>query len=207
MRYSDEKKEKLGKLERKLYSRSAPNIVSENKYVKENWQNTEVGSFDKLASRVSNMARNKHSFVKKIFVFSILFFIVAFRIATFGFFGGGNQVSSKNVDIKVVGPLSVGAGQEASFDINVINNNNVDLDSASLTVEYATGTRFSIDLTKELNQERFVLGKIKSGESYNKNIRAVFFGQKDDIKQLKISLEYRVQNSSALFYKDKIYEI
>ncbi|OHA93534.1 MAG: hypothetical protein A3E02_02280 [Candidatus Zambryskibacteria bacterium RIFCSPHIGHO2_12_FULL_38_34] len=220
MRYSDEKKEKLGKLERKLYSRSAPNIVSENKsglshpfdreddkYVKENWQNTEVGSFDKLASRVSNMARNKHSFVKKIFVFSILFFIVAFGIATFVFFGGVNQVSSKNVDIKVVGPLSVGAGQEASFDINVINNNNVDLDSASLTVEYATGTRSSIDLTKELNQERFVLGKIKSGESYNKNIRAVFFGQKDDIKQLKISLEYRVQNSSALFYKDKIYEI
>jgi hypothetical protein len=220
MQYSDEKKEKLDKLERKLYSRSGPNIIGENKsessrpfgrdedkYVKEDWQDTKMGGFDKLASRVSNMAQKKHSFVKKLFVFSILFFIIAFGIAAFVFFGGVNQVSSKNVDIKVVGPLSVGAGQESSFDINIINNNNVDLDSASLLVEYATGTRSTTDLTKELNQDRFVLGKIKSGESYNQNIRAVFFGEKEDIKQLKISLEYRVQNSSALFYKDKIYEV
>jgi hypothetical protein len=35
----------------------------------------------------------------------------------------------------------------------------------------------------------------------------VFFGEKDNIKQLKISLEYRVANSSALFYKEKMYEI
>ena len=96
-----------------------------------------------------------------------------------------------------------GGGQEASFDINIINNNNVGLNSASLLVEYPTSTRSAIDLSKELNKERFALGTIKSGESYNQNIKAVFFGEKDSLKQLKISLEYRVENSSALFIRKK----
>jgi hypothetical protein len=220
MQYSDEKKEKLDKLEKKLYSRNAPNIIGEDKSesnqshsreeemeVKESWQDTKASGFDELAAKMSNMAQKKHSFVRKIFVFSVLFFIIASGIAAFVFFGGVNMISSKNVDIKVVGPLSVGAGQEVSLDINVINNNNVNLNSAALLVEYPAGTRSANDLTKELNQERFVLDKIKSGESYNQNIKVVFFGEKDSTKDLKISLEYRIENSSALFFKEKTHEI
>lgn len=218
MQYGDEKKEKLNRLERKLYSRNAPDIidegrskldssVSEGEEVKEDWQNHKTSSFDELAAKVSNMARRKHNFINKIFVFSILFFVVACGVAVFVFLGGMNSVSSKNVDIKIVGPLSVGGGQEVSFDINIINNNSVDLDSASLSIKYPIGARSANDLTRELDQERFALDKIKSGDSYNQKIKAVFFGEKEDLKQLKISLEYRVENSSALFYKEKIYEI
>jgi hypothetical protein len=220
MEYGNEKKEKLNRLEGKLYSRNAPNIIDdgrsqlnssangeENEEVKESWQKNKVGSFDELAAKVSNMAQKKHNFVKKIFIFSVLFFIVASGIAAFVLLGGVNSVSSKNVDIKVVGPLSTPGGQEVSLDINIINNNSVDLNSASLLVEYPTGTRSTMDLSKELSQERFDLNKIKSGESLNQNIKAVFFGEKDNLKQLKISLEYRVENSSALFYKEKVYEM
>jgi len=220
--YNDEKKEKLDNLERKLYSRNAPNIIENktrekplasidreeiNEEVKEDWQNQETSSFDEVAAKVSKMAGKKHNFVKKIFVFSIAFFVVAAGIAAFVFLGGVNLVSSKNVDIKIVGPLSVGGGQEVSFDVNIINNNNIDLDSASLLIEYPTGTRSSFDLTKELDQERFALGQIKSGENYNQKIEVVFFGEKEELKKLKISLEYRVENSSALFYKEKTHEI
>ena len=224
MQYGDEKKEKLNQLERKLYSRNAPPIIDTGRSefkggsremeniekiedIKEGWQDIKENSFDELAKRVSNMTQQRHSFVKKIFIFSLLFFIVASGVAIFVFWGGTNLVSSKNVDIKVVGPLSVGGGQEVSFGINIINNNNVDLNSASLLVEYPEGTRSTVDLSRELNQERFALDKIKSGESYNQNIKAIFFGEKDNLKQLKISLEYRVENSSALFYKEKIHEI
>jgi len=220
--YNDEKKEKLDNLERKLYSRNAPNIIENktrekplasidreeiNEEVKEDWQNQETSSFDEVAAKVSKMAGKKHNFVKKIFVFSIAFFVVAAGIAAFVFLGGVNLVSSKNVDIKIVGPLSVGGGQEVSFDVNIINNNNIDLDSASLLIEYPTGTRSSFDLTKELDQERFALGQIKSGENYNQKIEVVFFGEKEELKKLKFSLEYRVENSSALFYKEKTHEI
>lgn len=223
MDYDDEKKEKLDNLERKLYSRNAPDII-ENKNpkkplassdrgeiheeIKESWEKgPESSSFDEVAAKVSKMAQKKHTFVKKIFIFSVAFFVVAAGIATFVFLDGMNLVSSKNVNIKIVGPLSVGGGQEVSFDVNIINNNNIDLDSASLLIEYPTGTRSSADLTKELDQERFDLGKISSGENYNQKLKVVFFGKKEEIKKIKLSLEYRVKNSSALFYKEKTYEV
>lgn len=222
MNYSDEKKEKLNRLEKRLYSRNAPNIIDESqdqsvgeeevgdKIVdspKESWDQIRPSSFDELAARMSKVAQNKHTFVNKIFKLSILFFILAAIVATFVFLGGGNLVSSKNVDIKVVGPVSVPGGQEVSFDINIINNNNTDLNSASLLIEYPDGTRSPVDVSKELDRERFPIESIKSGETYRQNIKAIFFGEKESIKQTKISLEYRVENSSALFYKEKIHEV
>lgn len=228
MQYGGEKREKLDRLQRKLYSRNAPNIIDEGRSklepsddfngspqsegegtgeIKESWQETKASSFDELAARVSRMTKNKHTFVRKIFIFSVLFFVIACGIAAFVFLGGMNSISTRNVDIKVVGPLSVGSGQEVSLDINVINNNNTDLESASLLIEYPEGSRSAADLTKELNQERYALENIKSGESFSQNVKMVFFGEKGIGKQLKISLEYRVKNSSALFYKEKEYEM
>jgi hypothetical protein len=178
MQYGDDKKEKLDRLERKLYSRNAPNIIGGERSqldpaadnvetgreeIKESWQDAKASGFDELAARVSKMSQKKNSFINKIFVFSVLFFVLAVGVVAFVFWGGINSVSSKNVDIKVVGPLSTAGGQEVSLDINVINNNNVDLDSASLLVEYPTGTRATSDLTKELGQERFALNKIRAG--------------------------------------------
>lgn len=215
MQYGDSKKENLNRLEKKLYSRNTPSIIDEGRSeftkdeeeVETGWQSVKNNSFDELAAKMASMAQKKHSFVKKIFVLSLIFFGIAALVAGFVFLGGMNFVSSKNVDIKVVGPLSVGGGQEVSFDINIINSNNIDLDSASLLVEYPDGTRSALDLNRELDRERFVLEKIGSGENYSQNIKAVFFGEKDTIKQIRISLEYRVENSSALFYKEKIHEI
>lgn len=222
MQHSDEKKEKLNRLERKLYSKSAPNIIDtgrsdftrpddeseeDAKNVNENWQDIKTSDFDQLAAKVSQMSQKKYSFIKKIFILSLLFFIVASVATFFVFWGGVNQISSKNVDIKVVGPISVSSGQEASFDLNIINNNNTNLQAASILIKYPEGTRSSVDLSKKIDQDRFALNTIKPGESYSQNIKVVFFGEKDTLKQLKISLEYRIENSSALFYKEKIHEI
>lgn len=230
MQYDDDKgptwrnsssgqREKLNRLERKLYSRSAPNILDSGRselgqadeeaggQANESWQDLRQNSFDELAAKVSNAAQNRHNFVKKIFIASLLFFVAATGVATFMFFGGVNAVSSKNVDIKVVGPVSVPGGQEVSFDLNIINNNNVDLDSASLLIEYPEGTRSMKDLSKELDRERFALERIRAKENYRHNIKVVFFGEKESVKEIKISLEYRVENSSALFYKEKVHEV
>lgn len=216
MNLGDEKKEKLDKLERKLYSRNAPPIidtgrtdfeVKEAEPVETEWQGVKNNSFDELAAKMSRVALNKNNFVNKIFIISALFFVVAAVVATFVFLGGSNIVSSKNVDIQVTGPIAVPGGQEVSLDINILNNNNTDLNSASLLIEYPEGVRTSYDLTKDLDRERFALETIKSNESYRQNLKLIFFGEKDTVKQVKISLEYRVENSSALFYKEKIHEV
>lgn len=211
-----EKQNRLDRVESKLYSRKSPSVMDpgrsdflneESEEPNASWSPENDNKFDLLASKFSKVAERKHSFVKKIFVASIIFFLLAAGIATFVFLGGVNMVSSKNVDIKVVGPLSVGGGQETSFDLNIINGNNIDLEGASLIVEFPQGTRDPADLSKELERERFALGVIKNGESYNQKISGVFFGEKESVKEIKISLEYRVENSSATFYKEKNYEI
>jgi len=209
----------LEKLEKRLFSRNTSKTAGDERSgfgqrdeiqdfeIKEDWQKSKIGGFDELASRVSGIAGRKSGIVKKFFIFSVLFFVVAAGVAAFVLFGGVNMISSKNVDIKVIGPVSIGGGQEVSFEINIANNNNTDLESASLLVEYPDGVRSAADLTKTLDQERYDLGEVKSGENFNQNIKAVFFGEKESIKEIKISLEYRVQNSSALFYKEKNYEV
>lgn len=217
MDYSDEKKEKLNRLEKQLYSRNAPDVIDAGRTPlntkddqlepKADWEDVQAGRFDELAARMSKMAQHKNNFVNKIFKVSLGFFLLAVLVAGLVFWGGGNLVSSKNVDITVVGPVSVAAGQEVSFDINIINNNNTDLNSASLLIEYPEGVRSTTDLTKDLDRERFNLGDVPAGETYRQNIKVTFFGQKESIKKTKISLEYRVENSSALFYKEKMHEV
>ena len=216
-----EQKNRLDSLEKKLYSREVNQTENNNRSQFKNripeiedveeivsdWQKDDKNNFDVIASKVTNMATRKHGFLSKFFIFSIIFFVVALGIAVFVFMGGMNFVSSRNVDIRVVGPISVGGGQEVSFDVGIVNNNNIRLDSASLLIEYPEGTRSPKDLNVVLTRERFELDPIRSGGTYNHKIEAVFFGEKDTVKEVKISLEYRVENSSALFYKEKNYEI
>lgn len=217
---SEEKRDKLERVQKALYSRNSPNILGKERSefgeskededemeVKKNWGDVENNSFDKLASKFSMATSKKGSFINKIFVFSIVFFVLASAVAGFVLFGGVNMISSKNVDIEITGPISIGAGQEADFEIKILNRNNTELNKISLFVEYPEGTRYSDDLTKDLDKEKFSLDKIISGGVLNQNIKAVFFGSKGDIKQIKISLEYKVPNSNAVFYKEKIHEI
>ncbi len=211
--------DKLNKLERKLYSRKASTIINAersglptdltggNPNMNTEWQGKEYNRFDMLASKLSKTAERRGSFVKKFFVVAVALFVVSAAGAAFVFFGGVNLISSENVDIKVVGPLSIGGGQESSFDISVINGNNAPLDSASLLIEYPPGTRVPSDLSKDLTRERFTIGRIEAGQSYTQSISGVFFGEKESTKQIKMSLEYRVENSSATFLKEKVYDI
>lgn len=216
MALEPEKKEKLDKLERKLYSRNSPEIIDVGRseftptpvsVPTTDWSDVKNTRFDELAARMSRVAEKKSSFVNKFFFISAGFFVIAAIVAFFVFWAGGNTVSSKNVDIQIVGPLEVPAGQEVSFDINIVNNNNIALKSASLLIEYPTGVRVGTDLTKDLPRERFTMEDIAPGESYRQNIKIYLFGEKNSIKEIKISLEYRVENSSALFYKEKTHEV
>lgn len=217
---SNQDKSKLDRLERKLYSRKGDDVLDPGRsalepetfdndveQVKQSWSTDKENHFDLLASKVSSMAGHKSNFVKKFFVAALVIFVLSVGVAGFVFFGGVNLISSENVDIKVVGPTSIGGGQESSFDVAVINGNNTALKSTTLLVEYPQGTRSASDLTKDLQRERFDLGEIASGENRNQTISAVFFGEKESIKKIKFSLEYRVENSSATFYKEKDYEV
>lgn len=147
------------------------------------------------------------TFVAKFLIVSILFFLIASGIAFYRFYWGSNTISANNIEISIIGPVSVSGGEKISLDIKVDNNNKTDLKSANLRVEYPEGARAIDDLKTELKRTRDTLGDISQGESAVKRVEAILFGEEKSKKEIKITVEYRISGSSAIFYKEKIYEV
>lgn len=206
------KKGKLDSLSEELYSRGAPSIIHETKQefqtpqsgeVKENWNSEE-----RLSTLLGQVPPSKrHSALKVFFIIAVSFFALSSLVAAIAVFRNSNTISSKNVDISVLGPTSIGGGEELTLEIVIDNKNNTALESADLLVEYPRGTRTATDLQKELLRHRESLGKIESGENVRRTVKAVLFGQKDSVQSIKVSVEYRVSGSNATFSKEKSYDI
>ncbi|MFM2357634.1 MAG: hypothetical protein RJA61_371 [Candidatus Parcubacteria bacterium] len=205
-------KDKIDRLSRALYERGAPSIIDKkvdtvpqsfSQDVKETWQSEE--RIGELIGQVPQ--KKKKSFLKIFFVTSLSFFIIALSVALFAIFGDFNNISSKNVDISVVGPVSISGGEDLTLEIVIENKNNTTLETADLLIEYPAGTRTVTDLQRELLRYRESLGAIESGGVVRRTVTAVLFGQKDSIQNISISVEYRVKGSNAVFSKEKKHEI
>ena len=147
------------------------------------------------------------TFAAKFLIVSILFFLIASGIAFYRFYWGSNTISANNIEIFIMGPVSVSGGEKLSLDITVDNNNKTDLKSADLRVEYPEGARAIDDLKTELKRTRDALGDIPQGESAEKRVEAILFGEEKSKKEIKVTVEYRISGSSAIFYKEKVYEV
>jgi len=147
----------------------------------------------------------KTSMFKKFFIFSIVFFVLALGFALYMFLGGGNTVSNENIDISVLGNAFTAGGEELPLQIEIINKNNSPLELADLLIEYPKGS--SIDLSQDAERLRSSLGTIPAGGVRNENVKITLFGEQGSIKPIKISLEYRIQGSNAIFVKEKSYEV
>lgn len=147
------------------------------------------------------------SFTQKLFATSLGVFALAVLVALSVFLGGGNVVSTENVDIKISGPVSINGGEELSLDVSVVNDNNTALELADLIVRYPEGTRTSADLDTDFTKYRESLGDIPARSISKKTIKAILFGEQNSKKQIQIGVEYRVAGSNAIFYKEKEYEI
>ena len=147
----------------------------------------------------------KTSMFKKFFIYSIIFFVLASAYAAYMFLAGGNTVSNNNIDITVLGNTFTAGGEELPLQIEITNKNNSALELADLLVEYPKSS--SGDLTGETERLRQSLGSIPSGGIKNENIKVVLFGEQGSIRPIKISLEYRVEGSNAIFVKEKPYEV
>jgi hypothetical protein len=201
---------KIEQLKKSLYSRSnGPDEVKrkgklrERDFdVEENWHHEE-----EPMPEPDLFEKEESNFMKKIFLGSIIFFIAALLLGALIVFKGSNVVSADNVDIKVVGPVSTAGGAELSLDIEVQNNNNIKLELVDLFVEFPEGTANPGNITEELKRFRESMGDIESHESAVKTVKAVMFGEENSKKEIRITAEYRVQGSNAIFVKEKIYEV
>ena len=201
-----EDKDHLDDLRKSLYSRAGPRPVNhisplhQKQYsVSEDWQDGN--------DSVQTPQTTSHgmSLFKKIFIFSITFFVLAVGLSVFIFLRGGDIISSNNIAISVLGPTAIGAGNILSLDVDVSNKNTVPLQLVDMVITFPDGTRTASDTTQVLSNQRISLGDIASGETVQKTIQSILFGQQGDSKQIDISIEYRLAGSNAVFSADKLY--
>jgi hypothetical protein len=115
-------------------------------------------------------------------------------------FSGSNTISGENISISVNGPVSVGGGDELPFQVSIANQNTVPIQSATLIIEYPKGSRNSVD-GKEISIERKQLDVVNAGELLNIPLSVRVFGEENEEKEIKISIDYRVTGSNATFHK------
>jgi len=147
----------------------------------------------------------KTSMFKKFFMFSLVFFILALAYASYVFFYKGNNVSNNNIDISVLSNAFTAGGEEYPLQVGIVNRNSSPLELADLVIEYPKSS--SDDLPQDNERFRESLGTIPAGGVRNENIKIVLFGEQGSIRQIKISLEYRVEGSNAIFVKDKLFGV
>ncbi|HEY9582995.1 MAG TPA: hypothetical protein VJK09_01610 [Candidatus Paceibacterota bacterium] len=146
-------------------------------------------------------------FLKKFFIFALLFFVLTIGASAYLIWSGSNVVSAENLDIILKGPTSIKGGDELSLGIVVSNNNATTLEFVDLIVSFPMGTRESANLEKELSRFRKNLGTLERGEIVNESIKAVLFGEAGKEQEVKVAVEYRTAGSNAIFEKTKIYDV
>jgi hypothetical protein len=149
------------------------------------------------------MAGSKRSsWRKKILILGVFFFVVAVSVSSVFMFLGKNTISGDNISLTVTGPISVGGGEEISFQVSIANQNTIPIQSATLIIEYPDGTHSATDVNKEISVVRQSLDTIKTGELVNVPLKARIFGEENEEKEIKVSVDYRVEGSNATFHKE-----
>lgn len=168
----------------------------------ENGNKAEAGSFRRDEFFM------KTSLFKNFFIFSVIFFFLTIGYASYVFFVGGNTVSNDNIDISILGNNFTAGGEDLSLVIGITNRNSVALELVDLIVEYPKGVP-NLETNSPLGMERMrqSLGMIPAGAEKNENIKLVLFGEQGSSRPIKVSIEYRVKGSNAIFLKSKLYEV
>lgn len=144
----------------------------------------------------------KRRYRSVILIASLIFFIGTVAVSSVYLFFGNNQISAKNIGLTLNAPFTVAGGEVTTLQVNITNQNSVPINSASLIVNYPSGTRSADTEARELYEEKIPVADIAPGQSVNLPLRAVLYGEENEVKQIKVSIEYRVEGSNARFSKE-----
>lgn len=146
------------------------------------------------------------SFFKRLFLCSLLILCGSIAYAAYVFLGNNNVASSANIDMEIIGNSFTAGGEPLTLQVEVTNRNNLTLEGVDLLVEYPKGgvTETGSDIVR---LPRIALGSIAPGRSASESISVTLFGEEGSAKEIKATIEYRVEGSDALFDKTTSYPI
>lgn len=148
------------------------------------------------------VARPRRTYRLVIVGLSLFLFIIVASLSSVYLFYGGNQISGTNIEVALTGPFSVSGGETLPIQVGVTNQNSVPIESVVLILSYPDGSRSVGDDSRDLYEERISLEDIGPGETLNIPVRIALFGEESETKDVNAKIEYRLQNSNGIFYKE-----
>ncbi len=199
---------KIDKLQARLYSPKAPDIIRKrHKGLEETYSDLQTDFVHDPEALKAPALVIPTSIFTKLFILSLLFLIISAGAAFLMYAKGVNVISPNNIDIQVSGPVTIPASQKIDFAVTVINENPEKLLVSDLVIDYPDGTRSSEDQTKPLVHQVVTLGDIQAGTKVDKLVSASLFGESDSKKQIRFTLQYRIPGSNSIFIKEKVYDV
>jgi hypothetical protein len=147
-------------------------------------------------------APKKRSYRLIIMLVSVLFFVIAAAVSSIYLFFGANQISGRNISLDVNAPFSIAAGETYPIEVSISNQNSVPIESATLIVNYPSGTKTADEAAKDIFEARIPVEKVDPGQAVKVPVTALLFGEENEEKEIKISIEYRVNGSNGTFFKE-----
>lgn len=155
-------------------------------------------------------AANRLRMKKATFWIVVAFAVVAIGAAA-AFFLFLNQAGSaldRNIELQIVGPQKIAAGEKVTFEVKFRNLNKTAIESAELIFDYPAGARPLFgDPPKGKFRERVAIGRMSSGEERSERFEGYLFGEEESTLETRATLEYRPTNSSARFGKETAHAV
>ncbi len=196
----------IADLQRRLYARDPENVPKQKfgilrplkDKVDSTWGENELP--EKKFIHKTNV-----SGYKRLFVVSFIFFIAALGVALFSVYRGAITLSSKNVEISILGNSFVGGGESLPIQVDMANKNSSDLVDSTLTLSYPKG---SVDSAGgDMERVKKVLGTIPSGKTKTEGFSVILYGEQGTSRTVTAILEYKLAGSNATFVKEKTFSV
>jgi hypothetical protein len=203
---SSEEIDHIAQLQQKLYARDPESAPKRT-----------VGILRPLKSRVESSwgqedlvkEKKRHipmiSGYRRFFIFSFIFFLIALAVAFFSVYRGAVTLSSKNVELTILGNSFVAGGESLPIQVDMINKNSADLVDAEITISYPKG---SMDVSgAEMERVKKVLGTIPSGKTKTEGFSVILYGEQGTSRSVTATLEYKLAGSNTTFVKEKSFSV
>lgn len=203
---SSEEIDHIAGLEQKLYARDPDSAPKRNFGILRPLKNKVDSTWGQ-----ADLEKKKRSHAplvsgyKRLFVISFLFFLLALGAALFSIYRGAITLSSKNVEVTILGNSFVAGGEALPIQVDMINKNAADLVDAEITLSYPKG---SVDAAGgEFERIKKPLGIIGSGKTKIESFSVVLYGEQGTSRTITATLEYKLAGSNTTFVKEKVFSV
>lgn len=196
----------IASLQRRLYARDPENVPKQKFGILRPLKDKVDSAWgEKELADAKGGKRTNVSGYKRLFVVSLIFFVGALGVALFSVYRGAITLSSKNVELGVLGNSFIAGGEALPVQVDITNKNSSDLVDAELTLSYPKG---SVDGTGgEIERIKKSLGVIGSGKTKTEAFSVVLYGEQGTSKTLTATFEYHLKGSNATFVKEKTFSV